>query len=113
MVFESKDYHPREDHRLFLLLKLGTFGDHLTIEDLRLILEKVSIPPPDDEYSHLFTARTWVMKAIMRLSAYGIIRSRRLERMEADIYDIAEEAFDVHEQGRGWVIRKFEFLETD
>ncbi|KAF8526014.1 hypothetical protein BU17DRAFT_62550 [Hysterangium stoloniferum] len=105
--FESKEYDLSGDQCLFLLLKLGSLG-RMTIDDIQPILEKVTIPDPNDEYSHLFDDRTWVIKAIMRLSAYGIIESRKLESMEDDIQSIAAHAFYVHEQGRGWTIATFE-----
>lgn len=108
LTFESKEYDLCNDPDLFLLLELGTLGDRRTIRDIHSILEKVAIPAPDDEYSYLFDGRTWVIKAIMRLSAYGILRSRRLERMEDEIQNIAAHAFYEHEQGLGWTITKFE-----
>jgi hypothetical protein len=107
LVFESKEFDPRGDQCLFLLLKLGSLGP-LSIAEIQPILEKVTIPDPNDEYSHLFDDRTWVIKAIMRLAAYRIIESRKLESMEDDIQSIAAHAFSVHEQGRGCTITKFE-----
>lgn len=108
LVFDSKEYDLLNDPGLFLLLKLGGLGERIDIDDLDKILEKVAIPLPDDEYFRFFDGRTWVIKAIMRLSAYGIIKSRRLEMMEDTIQDIATQAFDLHEQGRGWTLSKFE-----
>jgi Family of unknown function (DUF6540) len=108
LVFDSKEYDLHGDPRLFLLLKLGGLEECFDVDELDKILEKVAIPHPDDEYFQFFDGRTWVIKAIMRLSAYGIIKSRRLEMMEDKIQDIAAQAFDVHEQGRGWTLSKFE-----
>ncbi|KAF8518209.1 hypothetical protein JB92DRAFT_3142110 [Gautieria morchelliformis] len=108
LVFNSKEYDLLGDPRLFLLLKLGGLDERFKIDELDKILEKVAIPHPDDEYFQYFDGRTWVIKAIMRLSAYGIIKSRRVEMMEDKIQDIAAQAFDVHEQGRGWTLSKFE-----
>jgi len=107
LFFESKEYDLYEDPDLFLLLELGALGERRTVREIHAILEKVAIPAPEEEYSYLFNGRTWVIKAIMRLSAYGIIRSRRLERMEDDIQVIAAEAFDGHVQGHGWTVTKF------
>jgi len=107
LVFEAQDYDLLGDPRLFLLLKLGGLGDR-SPDELHTILGKVFIPLPDDEYGGSFDGRTWVIKAIMRLSAYGIIKSRRLERMEDEIQDIAARAFNVHEQGRGWTLSQFD-----
>jgi len=107
LVFESKEYDLLGDSRLFLLLRLGGLNG-FDLEELHKILAKVSIPHPDDEYSHFFDGRTWVIKAIMRLSAYGIIRSRRVDMMEEEIHDLAAHAFDVHEKGRGWTLGKFD-----
>jgi hypothetical protein len=108
LLFEAKEYDLLGDPRLFLLLKLGGLDEGFDLEALHKILGKVSIPHPEDEYSQFFDGRTWVIKAIMRLSAYGIIRSRRLEMMEEEIQDLAVHAFDVHEKGRGWTLSKFE-----
>jgi hypothetical protein len=105
-VFESKEYDFCNDPDLFLLLQLGALGGERewSVRDIHAILEKVAIPRPDDEYSHLFDGRTWVIKAIMRLSAYGIVQSPRLERMEDEIQNIAARAFEEHEQGLGWTV---------
>lgn len=108
LVFDSKEYDLLGDPRLFLLLKLGSLGERADVDELDKILEKVAIPHPDDEYFQFFDGRTWVIKAIMRLSAYGIIKSRRVEMMEDEIHDIAARAFDMHGQGQGWTLSKFE-----
>ncbi|KAF8589531.1 hypothetical protein K439DRAFT_366361 [Ramaria rubella] len=108
IAFDSKEYDLFGDAHLFLLLKLGGLGERLDVNELHKILEKVAIPPPDDEYFRFFNSRTWVINAIVRLSAYGIIKSRRLEIMESEIQDIAAQAFNMHEQGRGWTLSKFD-----
>ncbi|KIJ51350.1 hypothetical protein M422DRAFT_26768 [Sphaerobolus stellatus SS14] len=105
-VFESKQIDVYQDPHLFLLLELGILGDRYTVGDLHAILEKVVIPPPEDKHSHLFNGRVWVIKAIMRLAAYGILQFWSLQQMEDEFHRIAARAWNGRTEEQGWTVAK-------